>query len=135
MADLHVSRPIGPMKALAISVLFAGLAAVPPLEAGPRVTIRVSPAMAFAPAVLTVRTTIEPSDNNRMLVIEIDSSTYSRTSEIPLDGKNASPTNVIELREVPTGLYEVRAVLVGPSGKIAKTMQLVKVESAAGSSR
>jgi hypothetical protein len=122
------------MKALLLVALFSTVTiAVLSSDAGPRVAIRVSPAVAFAPAVLTVRTTVEPSDNNRMLSIEVDSSTYRRTSEIPLDGKNAQRTRVIELRDVPIGLYEVRAILVGPSGPIARTMQLVKVEAAAGS--
>jgi len=122
------------MKALLLVALLSTVAiTVLPIEAGPRVAIRVSPAVAFAPAVLTVRTTVEPSDNNRMLSIEVDSSTYRRSSEIPLDGKNAQRTSVIELRDVPIGLYEVRAVLVGQSGPIARTMQLVKVEAAAGS--
>ena len=113
--------------------MFAVAMTVPRLGAGPRVAIRVSPAVAFAPAILTVRTTIEPSDDNRMLTIEVDSSSYRRTSEIPLEGKNAQRTRVVELRDVPVGLYEVRAVLVGSSGPIAHTMQLVKVEAAAGS--
>lgn len=41
----------------------------------------------------------------------------------------------VRVENVPTGLYEVRAVLMGPGGPIAKTMQLVKVEPAAGSTR
>ena len=61
--------------------------------------------------------------------------TYHRSSEIPLDGKNAQRVNVVELKGLPTGLYEVRAVLVGPGGPIANSMQLVKVEPAAGYSR
>lgn len=122
------------MKRVALlAVLLAVAAMVQRLGAGPRVAIRVSPAVAFAPAMLTVRTTIEPSDDNRMLTIEVDSSSYSRTTEIPLEGKNAQRTNVIELRDVPSGLYEVRAVLTGPGGPIARTMQLVKVEPAPGS--
>jgi len=120
-------------KLSVLAVMFAVAMAIPRLGAGPRVAIRVSPAVAFAPAILTVRTTIEPSDDNRMLTIEVDSSSYRRTSEIPLEGKNAQRTCVVELREVPVGLYEVRAVLAGSSGPIARTMQLVKVEAAAGS--
>ena len=104
-------------------------------EAGPRIAVRVSPAVASAPAILTVRTTVEPNDQNRMLTIEVDSSTYRRTSEIPLDGKNSQRTSVVELRDVPTGLYEVRAVLVGPRGPIATAMQLVKVAPSAGNDR
>jgi len=124
------------MKKFSLVAVFSALAiTVPRIDAGPRVTLHVSPAVAFAPAILTVRTTIEPSDDNRMLSIEVDSSAYRRTSEISLDGKNSRRTNVIELRDVPSGLYEVRAVLVGPSGPIAKTMQLVKVEPAAGYTR
>jgi len=123
------------MKLLSLVALLSALALTAPVDARPRVAIRVSPAVAFAPATLTVRTTVEPSDENRMLSIEVDSSTFRTTSEIPLDGRNAQRTNVIELRDVPTGLYEVRAVLVGPSGPIAKTLQLVKVEPAAGYTR
>jgi len=124
------------MKTFSLVVILSAIGfTVVRIEAGPRVAIRVSPAVAFAPAILTVRTTVEPSDENRLLTIEVDSSTYRRTSEIPLEGKNAQRTSVIELRDVPMGLYEVRAVLVGPSGPIAKTMQLVKVEAAAGSNR
>jgi hypothetical protein len=116
----------------AIGVLALGSALI---DAAPRLAIRVSPAVAFAPAVLTVRATVEPSQENRVLSIEVDSSTYHRSSEIPLDGSNSERTNVFELRNVPTGLYEVRAVLMGPTGPLAKTMQLVKVEPAAGSTR
>jgi hypothetical protein len=105
------------------------------LTAGQRIAIRVSPAVALAPAVLTVRATVEPSDDNRLLSIEVDSPTYRRSSEIPLDGRNAQRTNTLELRDVPTGLYEVRAELIGPSGTLARTMQLVKVEPAAGHTR
>jgi hypothetical protein len=121
------------MKTLTvIALLFATLSTVASARSTQRIAIRVSPAMAFAPAVLTVRTTIEPSEDNRVLSIEIDSSGYHRRSDIPLDGKSSPRFNVFEAKEIPTGLYEVRAVLVGPNGPMAKCMQLVKVEPAAG---
>lgn len=100
-----------------------------------RLAIRVSPAMAMAPAALTVRATIEPNDDNRALNITIDSASYHRTSEISLDGKAAQRTSTFELRDVPTGLYEVRATLLGPSGELATAMQLVKVQPAPGHDR
>src|SRR5262245_12139042 len=102
---------------------------------GQRLSIQVSPAMAFAPALLTIRTTLEPSDDNRRLEIAVDSPDYRRSTEIPLDGKNAQRVTIVELKNVPTGLYEVRAVLVGPGGPIATTMQLVKIEPSAGHAR
>src|SRR5262245_38692514 len=101
-------------------------------KAGQRLSIRVSPAVSLAPALLRITTTVEPSDDNRLLNIEIESPEYSRRSEITLDGKNAQRVSMLEVKSVPSGLYEVRAVLVGPSGTIAQTMQMVKVEPAAG---
>jgi hypothetical protein len=120
------------MKKL-VAAVCAFVLAAPHLNAGQRLAIRVLPAVALAPAFVTVRITIEPSDSNRMLDIEVDSSAYRRSSEIPLAGRNTPRVSVFELKDLPTGLYEVRAVLVGPDGPIAHTMQLVKVEPAAGS--
>ena len=124
------------MKTLSTVALLGVLVLTAPhLSGGQRLAMRASPAVALAPALVTVRTTIEPSDDNRMLSIVVDSPTYHRSSEIPLDGKNSQRVNVVELRGLPTGLYEVRAVLVGPGGPIANSMQLVKVEPAAGYTR
>ena len=122
------------MKYVASFALFAAftLGGHDDVKAGQRLSIRVSPLVALAPAFLRVRTTVEPSDDNRLLNVEIDSPAYSRTSEITLDGKNAPSVNLLEVKGVPSGLYEVRATLVGPSGTIARTMQIVKVEPAAG---
>ena len=88
--------------------------------------------MAMAPAALTIRTTIEPNDDTRSLNVVLDSGDYSRSSELPLEGRNSARLNVIELRDVPSGLYEVRAVLMGSHGPIASTMQLVKIAPSAG---
>ncbi len=89
----------------------------------------------MAPAFLTIRTTVEPNDNNRRLNVVVDSDGYSTSSEIPLEGRNAARLNVIELRDVPSGLYEVRAVLEGSHGPIASSMQLVRVAPAPGYQR
>jgi hypothetical protein len=116
-----------------LSAVLCGLVlAGPHLDAGSRLAIRVSPAVALAPALVTVRITIEPSDDNRMLNVDVDSSAYHRSSEIPLDGRNTPRVTILEVKDLPTGLYEVRAVLTGPGGPFAHTMQLVKVEPAAG---
>jgi hypothetical protein len=101
-------------------------------KAGQRLSIRVSPAVALAPAFLRVTTTVEPSDDNRLLNLEIESPAYSRRSEITLDGKKAQRVSLFELKSVPSGLYEVRATLIGLSGPIAQARQLVKIEAAAG---
>lgn len=89
----------------------------------------------MAPAFLTIRTTIEPNEDNRRLNVVVDSGDYTTSSEIPLEGRNAARLNVIELKDVPSGLYEVSAVLIGSRGPIASTMQLVKIEPEAGHQR
>jgi hypothetical protein len=119
-------------KMSTLAFLLAVVASAPPISGGQRLSLQVSPAVALAPAFLTVRTTIEPSEDNRLLNIEVDSSSYHRSTEIPLDGKHSPRMNVFEIKRLPTGLYEVRAVLVGAAGPIASTMKLVKVEPAAG---
>ena len=129
-------KPDGAMKKLStVALLCAFALTAPRLDGGQRLAIRVSPAVALATALLTVRTTIEPSDDNRMLSIVVDSPTYHRSSEIPLDGKNSQRVNVFAVKGLPAGLYEVRAVLMGPGGPIANSMQLVKVEPSAGYTR
>jgi hypothetical protein len=121
------------MKYLASFALLAALAiGGHDAKAGQRVSVRVSPAVALAPAFLRVTTTVEPSDDNRFLNVAIDSSGYSRSSEITLDGKNAQRVNLLEVKSVPSGVYEVRATLIGLSGPIAQATQLVKIEAAAG---
>ena len=134
-AGTETSRSDAMKPTVTIALLSVGMLAAAPLGAGQRLAIRVSPAVAMAPASLTVRATIEPSERNRVLAIDIDSATYHRRSELPLDGKSAPRLNVVELKDVPSGLHEVRATLIGPEGTIASTVQLVKIEAAAGSAR
>ena len=118
-----------------VTLLLAIVAIAPSLTGSQRVAVRVSPIVAMEPAALTIRATVEPSDENRKLSLTLDSETYSTTSVIPLEGRNASRLNVVEIRDVPSGLYEVRAVLSGASGPLASTIQLVKIQPAPGRAR
>jgi hypothetical protein len=121
------------MRKLAIFVVVSVLGlTTPELHGNQKIGLRVSPTVAMAPALVVARVTIEPSDDNRLLTLEVDSPNYRRTSEMSLDGKNAPRTSVFELKGLSSGLYEVRAVLTGPGGPIANTMLLVRVEPAAG---
>ncbi len=78
--------------------------------------LRVSPAVAFAPANLIVRATIEANAANRAMEIVAESEDFYRSSEIQLDGDQAPRTTQFEFRSLPPGTYEVRAVLYGLSG-------------------
>ena len=122
------------MKRLAAIGLIA-LAGAPSIRGDERLSLKVSPVMALAPASVTIRAIVEPNEANRLLSIAVISGDYERTSEVPLEGKNAPRLNVFELRDLPTGLYEVQATLVGESGRIAATTQLMKVQQSPGHSR
>lgn len=87
-----------------------------PVGAGERMTVRVSPAVAFAPANLIVRARIEQDAQNRAVEIVAESSEFYRSSEIQLDGEHAPRTNTFEFRSLPPGTYEVTARLLGPGG-------------------
>jgi hypothetical protein len=89
-----------------------------PLGAGARepLAVRVSPAVSFAPANLIVRATIEADASNRSVLIVAESPEFYRSSEIQLDGDNAPRTNMFEFRSLPSGTYEVKAILYGADG-------------------
>src|SRR5262245_40909723 len=101
-------------------------------EKDQRLALQVSPIVALAPANVTVRATIEADPDNRLLEITVESPAFYRSSQVQLDGKNGPRLNVFELRDIPTGLYEVRAKLVGAQGPRASSMRLVKIEPSGG---
>ena len=88
-----------------------------PIGAGERITMKVSPAVSFAPANLVVRTTIEADAGNRAVEIVAESPDFYRSSEIQLEGDRAARTTTFEFRSLPPGTYEVRAKLLGVDGQ------------------
>jgi len=101
-----------------------------------RLTLRVSPAVSFAPANLVVRATITASADNRAMEVIAESRDFYRSSEISLNGDQAPRTSQFEFRSLPPGTYEVRAVLRGSTGDERATVrQQVNVISNGGSER
>jgi len=100
-----------------------------------RITIRVSPALSFAPANLIVRTTIASDPENRAVEVVAESAEFYRSSEIQLEGERAPRTSVFEFRSLPPGRYEVRATLRGSRGRERASVrqQVNVIASAAGS--
>jgi hypothetical protein len=88
-----------------------------PIGAGERITVRVSPAVAFAPANLIVRAMIEADEQNRAVQIIAESADFYRSSEIQLEGARAPRTSTFEFHSLPPGTYEVRALLLGAGGQ------------------
>ena len=105
-----------------------------PVGAGERITLKVSPAVAFAPANLVVRATVEADADNRAIEIVAESPDFYRSSEIQLEGDKAARTNTFEFRSLPPGTYEVRAKLLSASGqtRAAVRQQVNVIASGAG---
>jgi hypothetical protein len=108
-----------------------------PIGAGERITLKVSPAVAFAPANLIVRATILADADNRAVEIVAESEDFYRSSEVQLEGDRAARTSTFEFRSLPPGTYEVRASLLGTNGeRRALIRQQVNVlQSGGGDSR
>jgi hypothetical protein len=102
-----------------LRMLLVGLlvAAAGPLGAETRLSMKVSPAVAFAPANLTMRATVVPDSRNRMLQIVAESDDYYRSSDIQLDGERAPRTTLVYFQSVPGGVYRVSALLTGAGGE------------------
>jgi hypothetical protein len=117
------------MKRVVLIGLLTATAALP-LGARERdpMSIRVTPAVSFAPANLIVRATIENNAANRAFEIVAESEDFYRSSQIELNGDAAPRTTMFEFRSLPPGTYEVRAVLYGLGGDArAEVRQQVNV--------
>jgi hypothetical protein len=108
----------------------AALLLTAPLGASERLTLRVTPAVSFAPANLIVRTMVEADPDNRAIAIVAESADFYRSSEIQLDGDRAPRTTIFEFRSMPGGTYNVTATLFGASRQaLTSVRQRVRVIS------
>ena len=99
-----------------------------PVGAGERLTLKVSPAVAFAPANLVVRASVALDADNRAIEIVAESQDFFRSSEIELQGDKAPHTSLFEFRNLPSGTYVVSANLLGINGESrAKIRQQINV--------
>ena len=103
------------MKRLLLICGLLALAAMP-VGAGDQLKMAVSPAHSFAPAVLRVRVSIEPSAANRSLEVIADGDQFYRSSEIQLEGDHSPATFNLEMRDVPEGDYRVVGILKDGAG-------------------
>ena len=91
------------MKILITAVL--ALLLMSPLGADERLTIRVAPRMAMAPATVVVHAVAERDPANRSLQIQVNSADYYRSSLVQLDGDEAPRTTTVQyegVRAAPT---------------------------------
>ncbi len=106
-----------------------------PAGAGDKLAMNVSPSVAFAPANLVVRAYVAADADNRAIEVIAESEDFYRSSEVQLDGDKAPRTNVFEFRSLPTGTYQVSAVLIGSQGQKALVRSQVNVMSSGAGER
>ena len=109
-------RPVSTRSAL-LTMVGLALLVTSPLGADERLTMRVSPRMAMAPATLVIDAVAERDPANRALQIQVESGEYYRGSVLQLDGEEAPRTTTVRYEGVPGGTYEVTVTLLGSDGK------------------
>jgi hypothetical protein len=102
---------------LRMLVLGLIIAATSVAAAKESVAIQVSPAVSFAPSDLVIRTNVEPDASNRVMEIIADSEGFYRSSAIQLEGDRAPRTTTVWFHSLPSGEYEVIAVVIGADGQ------------------
>jgi hypothetical protein len=102
---------------LRVLVMGLAIATTTGVGANESISIRVTPAMSFAPANLVIRTTVQPDADNRAMEIVADSSEFYRSSSVQLEGDRAPKTAVFEFQSLPPGEYRVTAALIGADGR------------------
>src|SRR5688572_31884541 len=78
--------------------------------------VRVTPAFARSPATLRIEVLVAPDEENRALLIGLDSADYYRSSSIALAGADAARFHSVVYASVPEGVYRVYVQLQTAQG-------------------
>ena len=119
------------MKTGAAVLLFLTTSTVT-FHAASRLAIKVSPAMALAPAFVRIQATVQPDAGNRALRVVAQSADFYRSTEVPIEGDRGPSVRVIEFPGLPSGLYQVDVVLIGTDGERATATALVRIAPSPG---
>ena len=88
-----------------------------PMRAGARLSLSVSPSVAFEPADMTIKAVVENNQENRTIEIVAESHDFYRRSIMPLNGESAPRVTMVSYRSMPSGEYLVRVVVRGSMGQ------------------
>lgn len=92
--------------AIGIAVI---LAATLPAAADDLVEIRLRGHYFAEPATVQITVAVEPAENHHALVIEADGEHYFRSSALALAGEDEKRLHSVEFKNLPAGLYTLRA--------------------------
>jgi hypothetical protein len=96
------------------------------------ILITVGPSISFEPGNIRIVSRVEPSADNRALVIEVESGSHYSSSEVPLEGDQAPRSRSIFLKNLPAGEYQVVATLHTTTGAATVARNTFQVVSERG---
>jgi len=92
-------------------------------------TVSVSPRIAFAPATVRARVSLDAGAAARRLLVALESADFSQTTELPVPGPGRHTYWIAPWVRVPAGDYVVTAAIVDASGAItARQSTTVHIE-------
>lgn len=92
-------------------LLLSGIVLTSAVDAEHKLVLNVSPQQSLAPANVNVRITIEPNHANRVVEVVAESDEFYRSSQIAIEGERGPKTIFLQLKNLPSGSYEVRSIL------------------------
>jgi hypothetical protein len=92
-----------------IGLVVLGALSVPQSPAKEIVEIKLHGYYFAAPATVPITVAVEPGEKNRILVVEVDSEDYFRSSGVELDGDREKRLHSVEFKSLPAGEYTLRA--------------------------
>ena len=101
-------------RSLALGMMFIATAVAGAKEP---LSIRVTPAVSYAPANIVIQASVEPDTDNRAIEVVADSPEFYRSSAIALEGDRAPRTSRFEFRSLPPGEYAITASVIGADGQ------------------
>ena len=117
---------------LGVAVLLLLATSAVTFDAASRLAIKVSPAMALAPAFVRIQATVRPDAANRALRVVAQSDDFYRSTEVEIEGDRGPSVRVIEFSGLPSGLYQVDVVLIRNDGERATATALLRVAPSPG---
>ena len=73
------------------------------------VEIRIRGRFFSEPATVRLTVAVEPSPENRTLIVEADGDRLYRSSEVALEGEHGKRLHMLEFKNLPAGEYTLRA--------------------------
>lgn len=79
------------------------------LYVGLAIALRVTPLVSFAPATVTIQVRVHPEPSDRQVQVVVESESFSRLSRWTIDPEHCPALFSYPLKDLPAGIYSVRA--------------------------